>query len=166
MSLPAAAARTRLPRLVDVAATRARLGVAPLRQVAPSRVPFVILVTFLLVGGAVTLLLFNTSLQQASFAEAALARQADTLAAKEQTLKLQLEDLRDPQRIGLQAQRMGMVLAPAPQFLELPSGRLVGEPGVASRETGSLRLQERPPRKPAALQPEIIRIPADEGRHR
>lgn len=163
MSQPAAAARTRLPRRSDAVAVRARLRVAPLRRPQASRVPFVMLVTFLLVGGVVTLLLFNTSLQQASFAESALSRQAAGLAAREQTLRLQLEDLRDPQRIGMAAQRLGMVVAPAPEFLRLDDGRVLGESPVASRQDGTLRLLPTPPRKPPALQPEVITVRAGAG---
>lgn len=164
MSSPAAAYRTRFPRFTEAAATRARLGVAPpLRRTRASRAPFVMLVTFLLVGGVVTLLLFNTSMQQASFAEAALKRQADALSAREQTLKMQLEDLRDPQRVGLAAQRLGMVIAPAPRFLRLTDGRVLGNAPAATLANAGLRLRPLPPAKPAALIPQVVRRPADSG---
>ena len=53
----------------------------PRRRVRAARVPFVTLVSLLLLGGVVGLLLFNTSMQQASFAATSLEGQASTLDA-------------------------------------------------------------------------------------
>ena len=61
-----------------------------MRTRAP-RVPFVTLVSLVLVAGIVGLLLFNTSMQQASFAASSLENQADALAAREQTLRMELD---------------------------------------------------------------------------
>ena len=69
----------------------------------------------LAVGGVVGLLLFNTSMQQASFAATDLQQQADTLEARQQGLQMELSRLRDPQTIALKAQRMGMVLPDEPR---------------------------------------------------
>ena len=72
-----------------------------------ARVPFVTLVSLVLLGGVVGLLLFNTSMQQASFATTALEEQATTLSAREQTLQMELDVLRDPQRVAERAQTHG-----------------------------------------------------------
>ena len=85
MSSTAPQLRSRLPRLAEAAVERARLTVVPRRRTRAPRVPFVTLVSTLLLGGVVGLLLFNTSMQQASFAATALEEQATNLSAREQT---------------------------------------------------------------------------------
>jgi hypothetical protein len=117
--------------------------------------PFVVLVSLVLLGGVVGLLLFNTSMQQASFAAAELEDQATTLDAREQTLQRELDALRDPQRVAEQAHHLGMVPAGAPAFLRLSDGKVVGTPTPAGAD-GSLRLQPRPPAKPSVLTPAPI----------
>jgi hypothetical protein len=121
----------------------------------------VTLVSLLLVGGIVGLLLFNTSMQQASFAASALETQAETLAAREQTLRMELDDLRDPQRVALQAQEMGMVIPAAPVFLDLKTGRTSGVRTPATREN-ALGLLPPEPVKPAILAPAptVVQVPA------
>ena len=88
--------------------------------------PFVVLVSLLLVGGVVGLLLFNTSMQQSSFATTALENQAQTLSAREETLRMDLEQLRDPQRLAESAQRSGMVPPPASVCFLHPDGKITG----------------------------------------
>jgi hypothetical protein len=79
MSSPAFQIRSRVPRMAEAAAERARLRVVPRRRVRAARVPFVTLVSLLLVGGVAGLLLFNTSMQQASFTATALENRAASL---------------------------------------------------------------------------------------
>jgi cell division protein FtsB len=147
--------RRRLPRVAGQAVTRARLSVVPRRRTRTPQVPFVTLVSLVLVGGVVGLLLFNTSMQQASFAATSLEEQARVLTAREQTLRMELDDLRDPQRVAEAAQAMGMVPALRPAFLRLEDGKVVGAPTPATPADG-LRIQARPPRKPAVLTPDPI----------
>jgi hypothetical protein len=155
MSSPAVQLRTRVPRLAEAAAERARLTLVPRRRTRAARVPFVMLVSLVLLGGVVGLLLFNTSMQQASFAASSLEERATTLAAREQTLKMELDVLRNPQRVAEQAQEMGMVPAKNPAFLRLVDGKVLGAPAVATAADG-LRIRPRPPVKPAVLSPEPI----------
>lgn len=144
--------RSRLPRIADDAFQRARLTVVPRRRTQAARMPFVALVSMVLLGGVVGLLLFNTSMQQASFASTALQTQADTLAARQQALEMDLDRLRDPQRIAASAQRLGMVQACSPAFLSLGTGKVTGQPcpGTAVQP---FRINPLPPAKPAALTP-------------
>lgn len=154
MSSTAPALRTRVPRLAEVALERARLTVVPKRKRCHSSpVPFLVVVSMLAVGGIVGLLLFNTSMQQASFAATDLQRQADALQAKQQTLQMDLDRLRDPQAIALKAQRMGMVLPSSPAVLDLGTGKVLGDPVPATR-LDPLRLLAPPPAKPALLDPQ------------
>ena len=62
---------------------RARLTVVPRRPSPAPRMPFMILVAPALLGGVVGLLLFNTSMQQASYKATALELQAHAPAARE-----------------------------------------------------------------------------------
>jgi hypothetical protein len=147
-----------MPRIApfrDAAIERARLRVVPPPRTRASQVPFVVLVSLLMLGGVVGLLLFNTSMQQAAFAATALEEQARTLTARQQTLEMELDVLRNPQRVAEQAQRMGMVPSHRPAYLQLPSGKVLGEPAPAA-PADSLRLQPRPPAKPAVLTPEPV----------
>jgi cell division protein FtsB len=153
MSSTAPAVRARVPRLAEAALERARLTIVPKRKRRRSSpVPFLLLVSMLAVGGVVGLLLFNTSMQQASFAATELQQQADTLDAKQQSLQMELARLRDPQAIALKAQRLGMVLPTSPAVLDLRSGRVLGRPTPATR-LDPLRLIGPPPTKPAELDP-------------
>lgn len=155
MSSPAVQIRSRVPRFADAAVARARLTVVPRRRVRAARVPFVTLVSLLLLGGVVGLLLFNTSMQQASFASTALEEQAANLSARQQTLQMELEKLRDPQNLGARAQALGMVLPTSPAFLNLGDGSVTGDPVPATRDS-RLRVYAAPPVKPPALDPRPI----------
>lgn len=152
MSSPAMQVRTRIPRFAESAVERARLTVVPRRRKAAGRAPFLALVSMVLLAGVVGLLLFNTSMQQASFTTTALEQQADRLAARQQTLEMELEQLRDPQRIAGAAQRLGMVQACSPAFLRLGSGHVMGEP-CASTAANALQIRPKAPVKPALLNP-------------
>ena len=164
MSSTAPVLRARVPRLAGAALERARLTVVPRRRRRRSNpVPFVMVVSMIAVGGIVGLLLFNTSMQQASFAATDLQNRADTLLAQQQTLQMQLDRLRDPQLIAEKAQRMGMVLPTSPAVLDLRSGKVLGQPTPATGED-RLQLLPPPPVKPAELEPQphvtVVQAPA------
>lgn len=152
--------RGRLPRLAGDAVERARLRVVarPARAASP-RLPFVVLVSMLLVGGVVGLLLFNTSMQQASFAASSLEQQARTLDAREQELRSQLEGMRNPQRLARTAARRGMVIPPAPCFLPLGGAPVEGVCTPASAQD-ALPVEPPPIARPAAFDPPPVRAPA------
>ena len=156
MSMPAFQPR-RVPRPGAPATTRARLSVVPLRRTRAPRIPFLALVTLVLVGGVVGLLMFNTSMQQASFAESNLEEEAASLTAHEQSLKMELEQLRDPQRVARAAQAQGMVLPSTSAFVR-PDGTIVGKALPATREDG-LRIEARPAKRPGVLDhaPVVVR---------
>ena len=144
-------ARTRVPRFAEAAVERARLTVVP-RTVArrAPRVPFVTLVSMLLFGGIAGLLWFNTSMQQVSFQVTALEQRAQLLDAQRQSLQLELEDLRDPQRVALEAKGLGMVPQAAPAFIRLSDGTVLGKPIPATAE-GGFRITPVPAEKPKRL---------------
>ncbi|GAA1448906.1 hypothetical protein GCM10009641_77960 [Mycobacterium cookii] len=161
MSSPVPQPRTRVTRIAQEAVDKARLSVVPRVRTRAPRVPFVTLVSLVLVGGIVGLLLFNTSMQQASFTAAALETQADTLAGREQTLRMELDELRDPQRVAMQAQQMGMVIPPAPVFLDLETGKTSGVRTPATKDDAIQLVPPAPP-MPAVLAPAptVVEVPA------
>ena len=164
MSNTVAQVRSRVPRFADVtsrlagsslgagAVGRARLTVVPRRRVRAPRMPFVALVSMVLLGGVVGLLMFNTSMQQAAFASTDLQQEADTLAARQQTLQMDLDRLRDPQRIAAAAVKLHMVQTPNAAFLDMRTGRIEGvaAPGSAA---STFPIWPKAPAKPAALNP-------------
>lgn len=147
--------RARVQRIAEAAVERARLTVVPRVRSRAPRVPFVTLVSLMLVGGVVGLLMFNTSMQQNAFTATALESQANDLTSREQTLQMQLEKLRDPQRVAERAQRLGMVPAANPAFIRLSDGKVLGTPTAATAED---RFNIRAPgaKKPDALTPDPI----------
>jgi len=152
MSSTVAQVRSRVPRIAEVAVERARLTVVPRRRVHAPRMPFVALVSMVLLGGIVGLLLFNTSMQQAAFASTDLQQEADALAARQQTLQMDLDRLRDPQRIAAAAVRLHMVQAGNVAFLDLRTGKVEGDPTPGSALT-TFPIWPKAPAKPAALNP-------------
>jgi cell division protein FtsB len=139
MSSTAPQRRTRLTPLATGGAAlgRARLAVVPrLRSRAP-RVPFVMLVSVLLLGGVLGLLLFNTSMQQASFTASQLEEEAAVLAAREQALASENEELRNPTRIAEQACARGMVAVGSAGFIDIDTGRVTGEPVPAAADSSA-----------------------------
>lgn len=140
------------PRIAQAALDRARLTVVPrTRRSRAARIPFVTFVSIILLAGVVGLLLFNTSMQQASFRETALERQATDLSAQQEALEMDLQALREPQRVARAAQRLGMVIPSTPAgILDLASGKVTGDPTPATAQD-SIPLQMPAPRKPAEL---------------
>ena len=161
MSSPAVQPRTRVTRIAQEAVDKARLTVVPRVRTRAPRMPFMTLVSLVLVGGIVGLLLFNTSMQQASFAASSLENEADTLAAREQTLRMELDELRNPQRVATEAQAMGMVIPSSPVFLDLETGKTIGVRTPTTPEN-AIDLQPPAPILPANLAPAptIIEVPA------
>ena len=136
MSNTAAAAVRSVRRIASwadpAALQRARLTVVPRTRQAAPRLPFIALITTILLGGVIGLLMFNTSMQQAAFVENRLQTQADNLAARQQALESDLQRLDDPQTIAAKAQAHGMVPAGAPAVLNVATGKIAGVPTPAS----------------------------------
>ena len=153
-----------LPRVAEAAVERARLSVVPRARVQAARVPFVTLVSLLLLGGVVGLLFFNTSMQQSSFTVSRLQDQADALSARQQSLSMELQTLQDPQNIARRAQRLGMVIPAAPLFLDLADGKVLGDTAVGGEHT-KVVLHPPVPTLPAELnpRPEVKVVPPPEG---
>lgn len=122
-------AMVRRPLLV---AARPRLTIVPRLASRAPRVPFVALVVVVLTTGLVGLLLLNTGLQRGAYQVSALQSRADGLALREQQLQREVSNLSQPQRIARAAVRMGMVQNISPAFLDLRTGRTLGQVHVAT----------------------------------
>lgn len=151
---PAKALRT---SRAAAAVERARLSLVPVRKSPAPRAPFVVLVLAILGAGVVGLLMFNTHMQQTSFYATKLQHRADALVARQQMLDMELETLRDPQRVALAARDLGMVAPGVPTFVRLRDGRIVGTPTVASPED-TVTIKPKPPALPAPLVPKPIYV--------
>ncbi|MGN6780152.1 MAG: hypothetical protein ACTHJH_01480 [Marmoricola sp.] len=154
-------ARSRSPRSAVAGSVRSRLALVPPVRSRARRTPFVVLVVGVLVGGVVGLLLFNTQMQQGSFQTSALQQEATSLAATQQTLNMELQQLRDPQNLAVRAAALGMVVPPDPAFLRLSDGRVLGTP-TATTSQDRMRVRGYPAAKPADLAPapRIVRVTA------
>ena len=156
--------RTRLPRLAENAVERARLTLVPRGRTRARRMPFLVLVSLILLAGVVGLLVVNTSMQQVSFRATALEAQATSLRAEKQGLQMELDKLRDPQRVALEAQRAGMVPITHPAFLKLADGAVLGD-AVPVSGLDRQRFVPLPTRAPAGYNPppvvKIANPPAD-----
>ncbi|GAA3521298.1 hypothetical protein [Nocardioides daeguensis] len=154
------------PRIAQAALERARLTVVPRRRTRAPRVPFVTFVSVILLGGVIGLLMFNTSMQQASFRETALRKQATDLGAQQEALEMDLQSLNDPAHVAAAAEKLGMVTpSTAAGVLHLGSGEISGDPQPA---TGADRLPlEQPgPQRPSFLDPPPVKQkvkPATDG---
>jgi hypothetical protein len=165
MSTPLSQPRSRVPRIAEAAVERARLSVVPRTAQRAPKVPFVTLVSLLLVGGIAGLLLFNTNMQQSSFVASSMELKAAELAGKEESLRMELDRLRDPQTVAAKAKKLGMVPADSPAFLRLSDGKVLGRPTVAEPSDG-FRIAPPPPVKPESLRPRtvIAEVPKAERR--
>jgi cell division protein FtsB len=152
MSSPLPQGRIRVQRIAEAAVERARLTVVPRqRRARAARVPFVTLVSLILLAGVVGLLMFNTSMQQNAFKASALETQAADLQSTQQSLEQEIDKLRDPQYVGDWALTHGYVLPACPSFLLLGSGKVVG--GGCTEAGVPFNPQTPPARKPDILVP-------------
>lgn len=153
--------RVRVTRIAEEAVERARLRVVPATRGRAPKVPFVMLVSALLLAGVVGLLLFNTTMQQNSFAAADLQTHADELRSQEQALQAEIDELNDPQRIGEAANRLGMVMPVCPRFLYTATDTV-----TAACDEPATRLAIAPPaaQRPESLVPHrtVVKVPATE----
>jgi hypothetical protein len=165
MSTSAATALSRARAPFEAAVERARLTVVPhRRRVRAPRMPFVTLVSVVLLGGIVGLLCFNTQMQQASFAATTLEERAASLDARAQTLHSELQALRDPQHLGVLAAQEGMVAPKDSCVLQL-GAPAAGDTCTAATAGNTPKPLSPAPAKPSVLDPApvvvMVQPPAD-----
>lgn len=162
-----AAARTvALPQRAPAtkpARTAAPLKLVPSARSSAAKTPFVVVVVTLLVGGLLGLLLLNMVVAQGSFELHALAKQGKALDQREQDLAGRVQALQAPGVLAQRATSLGMVPGGPPAFLQLPSGKVLGQPtaGVApvvptpasSAASGTTTTATKPVTKTSATTP-------------
>jgi outer membrane biosynthesis protein TonB len=109
------------------------LRLVPKRRSSAAKMPFVLVVVTILVGGLLGLLLLNTLVAQGSFRLHDLSKSSKALQLQEQDLAKQVEALQAPAALAAHATSLGMVQGGPPAFLKLPTGTVLGQPtaGVA-----------------------------------
>ncbi len=90
--------------------------------------PFVVVLMAVFGLGMAGLLMLNTTLQNQAFQYRALKREATVLAYEQATLQQQIEQLSTPSELARQASALGMRPNPAPAFLVIPGGKIIGKP--------------------------------------
>ncbi|HKX16232.1 MAG TPA: hypothetical protein VJN19_13640 [Propionibacteriaceae bacterium] len=93
-----------------------------------ARFPFLLVLIGIFGIGMAGLLMLNTTLQSQAFESRTLNRRATELAYAQADLENQLDVLAAPQELARRASALGMRPNPFPAFLELPSGKVVGQP--------------------------------------
>lgn len=153
--------RVRVQRIAEEAVERARLRVVPRTRMPAPRVPFVMLVSAILLAGVVGLLMFNTTMQQNSFTAADLQTQAEELRSEEQALRAEIAELNDPSNIAGQARDLGMVMPVCPRFLYTATGKVTQACDEPARQ---LDIAPPAPSRPEVLVPErtVVKVKATE----
>lgn len=154
-----AGTRTRVPRFAEAAVERARLTVVPPRRqlgrTQAARTPFAVLVLAMLAAGVVGLLMFNTNMQQASFKATDLQDKVNVGTAKKQSLDMELDQLRDPQRLAVAAKALGMVAPAQPAFIQIGDGSVLGNPTPAT-SGDAVRINPLPAELPDSIKPRTV----------
>lgn len=153
MSASPVPTRVRMGRIAEQAVERARLTVVPRLRRRTPRVPFVILLSMLLVAGVVGLLMFNTTMQQNSFTATSLERQVEDLTARKEALEMELQRLNNPQRVAEEAKALGMVEGPVAGYVDLRDGTVSGADLPPAGPESQFSIEEPPVTKPSVLDP-------------
>jgi hypothetical protein len=96
-----------------------------------ARTPFVLLVVVLLAVGLVALLMLNTSLNEGAFTLQRLQARSDGLRDDIQATQRQVDQAAAPGSLARSARSLGMVPNLSPGFLDLRTGRVLGDPRPA-----------------------------------
>jgi hypothetical protein len=106
--------------------SRPRLVLVSQRRPTAGRLPFLIVIGLLLVGGLVGVLLLHTVAAQDAFRATALQQRLATLTDQEQRLSTVIETDSAPQALRARAAALGMVPTTVGKFHRMHDGRTVG----------------------------------------
>jgi hypothetical protein len=104
------------------------LKALPTVRTTLARFPFIVVLIAVFGLGMAGLLMLNTTLQNQAFQYRALKREATVLAYDQATLQNQLDQLSAPSELARQASAIGMRPNPAPAFVVIPDGKIIGKP--------------------------------------
>lgn len=122
----------RKPRTRPTETTAVDPPVTPPLPISLPRAPFLMLMVSLVVIGVAGVLVLNTKINENAFRLDALQGQQSSLDLQEQQLKQNLAQLEAPGNLRAAANRLGLVPAGTPAFINLPDGRVVGVPQPAT----------------------------------
>lgn len=114
------------------ASARPRLTVLARPEPRRSSVPFTILCSLILAGTLLALLFLNISMSDTSYEITRLQSQSRALADEKQSLQETDQQLGTPQELLKRAQGMGMVPASDPAYVDLATGKVIGDPQPAA----------------------------------
>lgn len=106
-------------------------GSAAARRSRAPRIPFVLLVLFLLGAALMSLLVLRSVVAQEAYAITSLQSQNQELSYQEQQLQDEVAHLENTDRIAEEAEDMGMEQGEAPLFLDPDKGEVIGGQGGA-----------------------------------
>ena len=135
ISSAAAARPLARPGLRPAPGYRPRPQAPRLRVVAPApsgnRAGLALLVVVLLAGGLLSLLFLNIALSRGSYQLSDAQAEQHKLVERQQALQEEIEAAGAPQHLARRARELGMVPAPNAAFVEVPQGKVLGEPAAA-----------------------------------
>jgi hypothetical protein len=110
---------------------RPKLRLAPPLPVSAPRVPFVVMIVVLVIGGVIGILALNQKINENAFELDKLQAEQAKLDRQEQNLNEQIANAQAPGNLAAAARKLGLVPAGAPAFIRLPDGRIIGVPQPA-----------------------------------
>jgi len=131
------------PAPVSSSALRARLRVAPPTPVVAPRMPFVLLVLSVVIGGVLGVLVLNTKINENAFRLHDLEQRQTVLNVQEEQLQQEIAEQESPGNLAAAARRLGLVPAGSPAFIRMPDGRVLGVPQPATSQP-SITSQQAP----------------------
>jgi hypothetical protein len=120
-------------RPISVVPSPARAGSSLLTPHAP----FLAVVLLLAVAGLIGLVLLNTAVNENAFRLHDLETKQDSLDQEEQRLDSAKARAESPAHLNDLAQKMGLVPAGQPAFVDVPKGKVIGTPTPARAPTPS-----------------------------
>lgn len=128
------------------AAPRPRLTVVTRPSPRSSSIPFTVLCSLIIAGTLFAVLMLNISMSDTSYRISALTKQSHQLTVQQQTLAEENERRGTPQELERRATELGMVPAGTPAYIDVATGKVIGDPQPAAGQAASAT----PPPVPAA----------------
>ncbi|WP_058235569.1 hypothetical protein [Devriesea agamarum] len=115
-------------------ASAPRLTVVARPRPSRSNVPFVLLCTAILLATLGAVLALNISMGQGSYELSSLQRTSQKLVHEKQTLAERNQMLGAPQELERRARAIGMVPAGTSAYVDLATGKIIGDPHPAAAD--------------------------------
>ena len=126
------------------AAARPGLTVVATPKAAGSSMPFTLLCTLIVVATLAALLYMNIQMSGTSYEITRLEAQSQRLTEEGQSLAETNERMGTPQELARQAREIGMVPVSDPAYIDLDTGKIIGETSPAAQTEGNPELAEVP----------------------